>query len=765
MSDTLERARAEFLSEAEEVVETLGRDLLVLDESVRSGVVDPDVVNDIFRGVHTLKGLASLFGATKLATLSHELETLLDALRLGKVDLDRRTIDHLYRAVEVYQHLLIAEKDGKTEPNADLDELLASLKGDKKPETRHPELEEVDIDPSIFAVLTEYEEHRLRVNVTTGVPILRLRVNFELATIDESLDKLKAAAKPHGEIITYLPTGAGADADSIELDILLASRSHASELATLLSPLGAEVTQIARRTASAVPHAPAPPTQARPTPIAAMPPPGTEVEVAIPPPSRQPRAETAGHAPFRASAIGGGSSAPGPLTTGSARSGHTAESSLPAAPFTKALADSIAAPPNAQGPIERTMASMRSVTQTVRVDIHKLDLLMNIVGELGIVRSALDRLTERVRGATRDRALIGDLVRLNRTFDRQLEAIQQGILEVRMVPLGQVFERLARVARQIGRDLDKQFNLIITGSETEVDKLIVEELSDPLMHMMRNAIDHGIEVAAARAASGKPAVATIALNAFQKGSHVVIEIEDDGGGIDSEAITTIALKRGLISPEDVRSTTRKEILGLIFLPGMTTKAVASEHSGRGVGMDIVKTNISKLGGVIDLQSEVGIGTKFTITLPITLAIIRALIVEACGQPFAIPLANVREAVALARGQTFHVDGHEVMTLRGSTLRLCRLSKLFDLDTAEPEKQFVVVTTAGTVRLGLIVDKLVGGQDVVIKALGRSLKAVRGFAGAAELGDQRLGLVLDTPAIVEEMSIEGRTKPAVRKSVG
>jgi two-component system chemotaxis sensor kinase CheA len=199
---------------------------------------------------------------------------------------------------------------------------------------------------------------------------------------------------------------------------------------------------------------------------------------------------------------------------------------------------------------------------------------------------------------------------------------------------------------------------------------------------------------------------------------------------------------------------------------MTTKPTVSEHSGRGVGMDVVKTNISKLGGVIDLQSEVGIGTKFTITLPITLAIIRALIVEVHDRTFAIPLANVREAVALTRGQTFHVDDHEVMTLRGSTLRLCRLSKHFELDVPDdPEKQFVVVTTAGTVRIGLVVDKLIGGQDVVIKALGPSLRGVKGFAGAAELGDQRLGLVLDTPAIVEELSLEGRAKPVARRALG
>ncbi|MFO0616611.1 MAG: chemotaxis protein CheA [Polyangiaceae bacterium] len=726
MSDTLERARAEFLSEAEEVIETLGRDLLLFDESMRGGMVDPDVVNDIFRGVHTLKGLSSLFGATKLARLSHELETMLDALRLGKIEVDRETVDHLYRAVEVYQQLLIAEKEGRDDGSTALEELLGALRGGKRADTRHPELEQFDIDPSIFAVLTEYEEHRLRVNVQGGVPIFRLRLSFQLATIDESLDQLKTAAKPHGEIITYLPTGAGADADSIELDILLASKSPASDLHALFSPMGAVVTEIARR-APETDH----PSDRKTRPPIALP--GVPDEpIAISAASNDP------------------SSRPPPDDRGSAFPSQ----------------DRLSIVPDPKGP-DRGMTSVRSVTQTVRVDIQKLDLLMNIVGELGIVRSALDRLTDRIRGATRDRALIGDLVRLNRSFDRQLEAIQQGILEVRMVPLGQVFERLSRVARQIGRDLDKQFNLIITGSETEVDKLIVEELSDPLMHMMRNAIDHGIESQAHRAASGKPPGATIALNAFQKGSHVVIEIEDDGGGIDTELLISIALKRGLISPEDVRSTSRKEILGLIFLPGMTTKNVVSEHSGRGVGMDVVKTNISKLGGVIDVQSDVGIGTKFTITLPITLAIIRALIVEVHDRTFAIPLANVREAVALVDGQTFRVDDQEVMTLRGSTLRVCRLATFFEITTAPPpKKQFVVVTTAGNTRIGLVVDRLVGGQDVVIKALGPSLRSVRGFAGAAELGDQRLGLVLDTPAIVEELSMEGRGKPAQqRRSLG
>ncbi len=692
MSDPSDKGRSDFLTEAEEIVEGLGRDLVLLDESLRAGAADPDLVNDLFRGVHTLKGLAGLFGAQHLGALSHQLEAKLDAIRLGRAALNNDALDLLFRALELYHRLLVSEKEQTPPPLRELEELVGRLDGASQRPEEDGGAGELDLDPSIFAVLTEYEEHRLRVNVAAGLRVFRLRVSFSLLTIDDSLERLKSAAKPHGEIITYLPTGEG-DADSIELDILMASRETGDELAELFASSGVVVTEVARKGgASRSKH---------PSFV-----PGPEVDSTD-------LAAAAPSLPERRSSI----------------------------------------PP----PIDpRGVGTVRSITQTVRVDIQKLDRLMNAVSELAIVKSSLDRLFDRIRPIGIDRATGSELVRLSRTFDRQLEAMQQGILEVRMVPLGQLFERLSRVARQVSRDIGKQFNLVITGAETEVDKLIVEELSDPLMHMMRNAIDHGIEPVEDRTAQGKPVVGTVALNAFQKGNHVVIELEDDGAGIDTERVLEIALQRGLINPADVRSTSRREVLGLIFLPGLSTRREASETSGRGVGMDVVKTNIAKLGGVIDVQSEVGIGTKFTITLPITLAIIRVLLVEVSDHVFAIPLANVREAVSLDEGGVFMVDEHEAMTLRGTSLRLLRMQNHFNLDggrrrtSARAAKRFVVVTTAGASRIGLVVDRLVGGQDVVMKALGPSLRNVRGFAGAAELGDQRLGLVIDTPSIVDEV---------------
>ncbi len=741
MADSGDRAREEFLSEAQEIVEGLGRDLLALDEGLRASRLDPSLINDVFRAVHTLKGLAGLFGATRMASLSHELEELLDRLRLGKVDLTAAVLDLLFRSVQLYGLILQAEKEGRDQVIPQVDDLVRELnRNSDGAAVASPTSSRYELDPSLLAVLTEYEEHRLRANIAQGLRLYRLRVQFQLATIDQALDELKAMAKPHGEIITYLPTGAGADADSIELDILMASAIPIEDLRRALASGGVDLEEIPRRASGAGPASLSSASQ-------------VELERS------------------------------GPVLAPSPPSGRGVPSLAPP------LLHNDEVMPAPKG----DLGTLRSVAQTVRVDIHKLDRLMNIVGELSIVRTSMARLVERLRAQRIERDLAADVHRLQRTFERHLGAMQQGILEVRMVPLGQVFDKLARVVRQISREADKLVNLVITGAETEVDKLIVEELSDPLMHMMRNAIDHGIETRSEREAVGKPALGTIALNAFQKGNHVVIEIEDDGRGIDTTRLLEASVRRGVISPDDARAISRAEILNLIFIPGVSTKVEVSETSGRGVGMDVVKTNISKLGGVIDVQSEPGIGTKMTVTLPITLAIISALVVLVEDRLFAIPLANVQEAVVLDPAAVRVIDGREVVTLRGSTLQLCRLARLFDLESQATQpttngwptsasagapgsassdtrptarkassRQYVVVTAVGARRLGLVVGTLVGEQDVVIKALGPSLKGVRGFAGASELGDQRIALVIDAPSLVDELHAPGgeRVRPMI-----
>ena len=689
MAEATDKAREEFFSEAQEIVEGLSRDLLALDEVAQKGQSSPELVNDVFRAVHTLKGLAGLFGAARMATLSHDLEEVLDDLRLGRVELTREVLDLLFRALDVYGQLLTLEREPDESLFGVADKFLADLAKEVRRSVAPGARESTayDLDPSLLAVLTEYEEHRLRTCIASGFSLYRIRARFNLLTIDEELEALKGRAKPLGEIVTYLPTGDGGDAESIDLELLLASRGSHAEIATALESERVSVEEVDRRRDPTDP----PPKSLRE---------GAELSQR----ERDEVDEPAGD--------GGG-------TTG---------------------------------------LSLRSVSQTVRVDIRKLDSLMNVVGELSIVRSTLSRITERVRANPGLRELGFELYRLQRSFERHLGEVQDGILEVRMVPIGQIFDKLGRVARQASREAGKQVSLVITGAETEVDKLIVEELSDPLMHMVRNAIDHGIEPVNDRVAVGKPEVGTIAINAFQKGSHVLIEIEDDGRGIDRARVREIALSRGILDATGAAELDDRGLLSLIFLPGFSTKSSVDMLAGRGVGMDVVKTNISRLGGVIDVQSEPGIGTKMTITLPITLAILSSLLVEAGGQTFAVPLSAVEEALAYDGSASRTVDGREVMTLRGGSLPLVHLHALLGLrGRPRGRRGFVLIVSAGSRRLGVVVDHLEGQQDIVIKPLGKSLSSVRGFAGAAQLGDQRVGLVLDAPALIDEVLTGGDTR--------
>jgi two-component system chemotaxis sensor kinase CheA len=737
--DAGDKARDEFFSEAQELVDALGRDLLALDEGLRRGRIDAELINDVFRGVHTLKGLSGLFGATRMAGLSHELEDVLDNLRLGRLDMTSAVLDLLFQAVSLYSRLLTAESGGAPEPDREVEQLLVALGqlSQNRGGGAAGVVAQYELDTSLLGVLTEYEEHRLRANVQQGLALYRIRVSFSLATIDSALDDLKAQARPHGEIVTYLPTGSGANIDAIELEILMASRATLRELRAAIVVPNILIDEIPRRTA-----------------------PGT-VAPFVPPMAQN--AEDAG-----TSAEPDASAAAGESVAGPAAHPPDAVGSIAADP-TGALRRSIASATNHErsatvmaqrAPAPGRELSLRSASQSVRVDIRKLDRLMTIVGELAIVKTAITRLTERERRrGTGSRELSIELGRLNRSLERHLAQMQSGILEVRMVPLGQAFDKLARIVRQISRELDRDVNLVVTGADTELDKLIVEELSDPLMHMIRNAIDHGIEPRDERTGVGKPPVGTIALNAFQKGNQVLIEVEDDGRGMNHGALVSAAVRRGILTADEANELTQREALGLVFMPGFTTKDVATDLSGRGVGLDVVKTNISKLGGVVDIASEVGIGTKMTITLPITLAIIRVLLVEIGARLFAIPLASVEEAIVLDEAQVRTIESREVLTVRGASLPICRLARLFRLSPVERDRNvsFVVIAQVGARRLGLVVDELVGQQDIVIKPLGKSLSMVRGFAGATELGDQRIALVVDVGALIEEVLLPGEAR--------
>jgi two-component system chemotaxis sensor kinase CheA len=404
---------------------------------------------------------------------------------------------------------------------------------------------------------------------------------------------------------------------------------------------------------------------------------------------------------------------------------------------------------DARGEIE----SLKSISDTVRVDIRKLDELMNLVGELVIHRAAVASIADRLSADPSTVRIGSELDKVHKSLERKIQGLQTSVLEVRMVPLRQVFEKLARVVRRLRRDRDKEVRLEIRGAETELDKLIVEGLVDPLMHVVRNAFDHAIEGGAERAAAGKAAEGRIRLEASQRGNDVVIAVSDDGRGIDTQALCERAIEQGIVSSETGLSD--REILDLVFAPGLSTRAEVTETSGRGVGMDVVRANIGGLGGIVDVDSEPGRGTTITITLPITLAIIQSLIVSVADQRFAIPLNSVRETLLVDPSEIQRSEGWEMLNLRGEALPLRRLRKEFSLgESPVDSKQYAVVVRVGDARLGLLVERLEGQQDTVIKAIQGPAKNVRGIAGATELGDQGAVLVLDVSSVVED-AMRGR----------
>ncbi len=686
-----EKALQEFLSEAQEIVEQFNRDLLVLDSERAGGSFDPEVINDAFRAVHSLKGLSGLFGVTRMTNLSHNLENLLDSLRLGRVELQPATLDLLFEAVSLFNRIVAETAAGQSgDDGANLvEDLIARL--DRVALRKETAAETSpwggwELDASLLSVLTEYEEHRLRENIKSGRSLYRIHAAFDLMTIDKGLDELKGKLKPIGEVITYLPSAEAASDQQIELDVILGAQSDLRAVQEAVVGTGAVVALLPKRSQPSVV-------------------------------GRQPSAVD-----------------------------QTAE-------LTAKKAEGARRKAEGGGPGDDDELTLKSVSQTVRVDIRKLDNLMNIVGELGIARAGLTQILDRIKADRTQTKLARELHHEIRSLSRRLDELQAGILEVRMVPLGQVFDKLSRVVRKISRDAGKEIRLSIAGADTELDKLIVEELSDPLMHVMRNCIDHGIERPEVRRAAGKPEAGTITIRAEQRGNHVVIQIEDDGQGLDEQKLVRKAVERGLVGVLEARELSRRDVQNLMFLPGVSTKDVADQMSGRGVGMDVVKTNIARLSGIIDVESEPGLGTRLTLTLPITLAIIQALIIRAAGRTFAVPLNSVLESLRVTQKEVRTIERREVMSLRGQTLPLARLEKLFRLERPDlegvPHKQYVVVVGLAQHRIGLLVDELHGQEDIVIKSLGRALAGVPGIAGATELGGKKTVLVLDVAQIVEE----------------
>lgn len=388
------------------------------------------------------------------------------------------------------------------------------------------------------------------------------------------------------------------------------------------------------------------------------------------------------------------------------------------------------------------------VEQTIRVDVSRLDSLVNLVGELVLSRNMLSQIAGELENKFENEYLVEQLLVATNAIGMNTTELQLAIMKTRMIAIGKVFNKFPRVVRDIARDTGKEIELIISGEETELDKQVIESIGDPLLHMIRNSCDHGVETPEVRLSKGKPRMGTVNLSAYHEGNHVVIEIKDDGAGMDPEKLKRKAIEKGVITVDEAKNMDDKQAFSLIFKAGFSTAEKITNISGRGVGMDVVRTNIEKLNGIITIDSKINEGSTFYLKLPLTLAIIQALLVEVAGETFAIPLASVVETVRITNEEIHSFEGSEVLKLRDRVLSLIRLDEAFALDELEQDEIYVVVVALAEKQLGFIVDKLIGQEEIVIKSLGDYLGGNPGIAGATITGDGRVRLILDVAGVIE-----------------
>ncbi|GAA8121687.1 chemotaxis histidine kinase/response regulator CheAY2 [Helicobacter pylori] len=422
---------------------------------------------------------------------------------------------------------------------------------------------------------------------------------------------------------------------------------------------------------------------------------------------------------------------------------ETLKTETPKAPKTETKA-------KAKADTEENKAPSIGVEQTVRVDVRRLDHLMNLIGELVLGKNRLIRIYSDVEERYDGEKFLEELNQVVSSISAVTTDLQLAVMKTRMQPVGKVFNKFPRMVRDLSRELGKSIELIIEGEETELDKSIVEEIGDPLIHIIRNSCDHGIEPLEERRRLNKPETGKVQLSAYNEGNHIVIKISDDGKGLDPVMLKEKAIEKGVISERDAEGMSDREAFNLIFKPGFSTAKVVSNVSGRGVGMDVVKTNIEKLNGIIEIDSEVGVGTTQKLKIPLTLAIIQALLVGVQEEYYAIPLSSVLETVRISQDEIYTVDGKSVLRLRDEVLSLVRLSDIFKVDAILESNSDVYVVIIGLAdqKIGVIVDYLIGQEEVVIKSLGYYLKNTRGIAGATVRGDGKITLIVDVGAMMD-----------------
>ncbi|BCT32146.1 MULTISPECIES: chemotaxis protein CheA [Pseudomonas] len=739
----------DFLVEAGEILEQLSEQLVELE----SRPDDADLLNAIFRGFHTVKGGAGFLQLNELVECCHIAENVFDILRKGERRVDSELMDVVLEALDAVNGMFSQVRE-RTEITAATPELLAALARLAEPAGAEPaapaveEVAEVAVEPepeaeapsgditdnefellldSLNAAKADAEAAPAAAPVAEGEPASDEITDAEFESL---LDQLhgKGQFAPDAVAPAAPPAAAGAAAAGDEI-----TDDEFEALLDQLHGKGNFAVDALESAVAAVPAAPAPSAAAAGSDLIT----DHEFESLLDELHGKGKFSEAPGAAKPAAAV---AAAPAAATSTAVakpvakKPEAKAEAAKPAAAAAPAPARAAAAPP-AEKPASEAET-------TVRVDTARLDEIMNMVGELVLVRNRLVRLGLNSGDEAMSKAVSN--------LDVVTADLQTAVMKTRMQPIKKVFGRFPRLVRDLARQLKKEINLELVGEETDLDKNLVEALADPLVHLVRNAVDHGIESPEEREASGKARGGKVVLAAEQEGDHILLSISDDGKGMDPNVLRAIAVKRGVMDKDAADRLSDTECYNLIFAPGFSTKTEISDVSGRGVGMDVVKTKISQLNGSINIYSTKGQGSKIVIKVPLTLAIMPTLMVMLGNQAFAFPLVNVNEIFHLDLSRTNVVDGQEVVIVRDKALPLFYLKRWLVSSAAHEEQRegHVVILSVGTQRIGFVVDQLVGQEEVVIKPLGKMLQGTPGMSGATITGDGRIALILDVPSMLK-----------------
>ena len=689
-----------FIDESNEHLQTLSDELMVLEKEPEN----KDTINEIFRAAHSLKGMAGTMGYKRMQNLTHNMENVFSEIRNDKMKVTASLIDTLFQcldALESYLNNIQETSDEGTEDNEAIIKLLnefLATEGNMTTEVQPaPTAQPEQAAPAAGSAsgnakykdvqLADFEQHAINEAKKKGMNAYGFTVYLDPNCI------LKAARaflvfkgiEEVGEVIKSEPSTQDIEDEKFDLDfsVFVVSNESYDKVLNVIKNVS-EVKDVV----------------------------GGELE------------EASTEAPVQTSA------APAQNEVSTAK-----EAQAPA----KADEKKSAAAPAKSG---KAVAN-----RSVRVDIDKLDTLMNLVSELIIAKNGLVS----INNSTSENTVSG-----RQNFNEQIEylervttSLHESVMNVRMVPIETVVNRFPRMIRDLSKKLDKKMELYMTGEETELDRTVIDEIGDPLMHLLRNSADHGLEHADVRAQRGKPEVGTIFLNAYQDGNNVVIEVGDDGNGIDVENVRKKAIEKGTITPEQAEVMTDKDIIDLLFRPSFSTSEKITDVSGRGVGLDVVKSKIEALGGDVEVKTKLGEGSTFIVRLPLTLAIIQALMVKLGDEQYAISLGSIETLEDITKSDIKYVNSKEVIHLRDKVIPIIRLGKLLDVESSneDSENMTVVIVRKGDKRAGIVVDSLIGQMEIVIKSLGSYINVNKMISGATILGDGDIALIIDANTLV------------------